>query len=307
MSNVVLDVAKVSDGLGFGKGSISRQKLLEEVGPDCFALAEGVIQSQSILTPVSTDGNAPIDDDGCGDGRPVAHVFKGTDEKRRSLNRYKVFGGGIAMAGAARIGLGLATGRSLEETFIDAMDEMDKSRVDYGAHTADHVNNPATDSGCGAIDNAPAVVAYVAQNRETIRTAVEGLGAHTTGLDKVLNQFEAYAHDIAGQPYSGRKVVDEIVRRGKVVKQLRGAHKECDLVYNKVRGYTVNQAAVRDATEGKLDVFAVDEPRMSEIATALFTHEDEAHMAFLSELVFTLAVSAVLTPGDQCIYVVQAA
>lgn len=307
MSDVVLDVAKVSDGLGFGQGSISRQKLLDEVGVACFEAAESAIQSQHILTPVSTDGDAQIDDDGCGDGRPVAHVFVGTEEKRHSLNRYKVFGGGVAMAGSARIGLGLADGRTLQQVLIDGMDQLDKAGVDYGAHTADHVNNPVTDSGCGAIDNAPAVVAYVANNREDIRTAVEALGSDTTGLDEVLDNYDAYAHEISNQAYNGRAVIDEVVRRGKVVKQLRGAHKEGDIVYNKVRGYTVNQAAVRDATDGKLDVFAVDEPRMVEIASALYTHEDEAHKAFLSEQIYTVAVSAVLTPGDQKIYVVQAA
>jgi hypothetical protein len=301
-------VTKISDGLGFGVGTISRQTLEGEVGDGAFAQAETAIVSQDILVPVGKVEGVPVEDDGCGDGREVAVVFKGSEVKQHSLDRYKVFGGGVAMAGAGRIGLGQARGRTLNETFVDAMDELDEAGVDYGAHTADHVKHPDTDSGCGAIDNAPAVVAYVAHNRATIKAAVESLGADTSGLDEVLDEYEAYATEIEEQPYNGREVIEEVLRRGKVVKQLRGAHKEGDLVWNKVRGHTVNQAVVRRATEGKLDVFAVDEPRMEDIAHEL--HEDDttaAHKAFLSEQVYTLAVSAVLTPGDQRIYVVQEA
>lgn len=302
-----LQITKISDGLGFGYGTISRQALEGEVGDGAFAQAEAAIVSQDILVPVGKVEGVPVEDDGCGDGREVAVVFKGSEVKQHSLDRYKVFGGGVAMAGAGRVGLGQARGRSLKETFVDAMDEMDEAGVDYGAHTADHVKNPETDSGCGAIDNAPAVVAYVANNRATIRAAVESLGADTTGLDDVLDEYDAYAAEIEDQPYNGREVIEEVLRRGKVVKQLKGAHKEGDLVWNKVRGCTVNQAVVRQATDGKLDVFAVDEPRMEDIANEL--HEDNAaasHKAFLSEMVYTLGVSAVLTPGDQRIYLVQA-
>ena len=303
-----LQITKISDGLGFGDGTISRHALEGVVGDGAFAQAEAAIVSQDILVPIGKVEGAPVEDDGCGDGREVAVVFKGTEVKQHSLDRYKVFGGGVAMAGAGRIGLGQARGRTLNETFVDAMDEMDEAGVDYGAHTADHVKNPATDSGCGAIDNAPAVVAYVANNRATIRAAVESLGADTSGLDDVLDEFEAYAAEIEGQPYNGREVIEEVLQRGKVVKQLKGAHKEGDLVWNKVRGFTVNQAAVRQATEGKLYAFSVDEPRMEDIENEL--HEDDtaaSHKAFLSEQVYTLAVSAVLTPGDQRIYLVQAA
>lgn len=301
-----LHITKISDGLGFGDGPISRQELEGAVGHDAVAEAESAIVSQDILVPVGKVEGITIEDDGCGDGRPVAVVFKGTEIKQHSLDRYKVFGGGVAMTGATLIGLGLTEGLTLEETFFKAMDQMDEAEVDYGAHTADHVAD-AKDSGCGAIDKAPAAVAYIAENRETIKAAVESLGGDTTGLDDVLDKFAAYASTISGQPYSGRKVVDEVTRRGKVVKELKGKHKEGYLVYNTVEGFTVNQAHVRQATGGDLDVFAVDEPRLVEIADKQYTEEDQKRMAFLSEQVYTMAVSAVLTPGDQRIYLVQAA
>ena len=311
-----LTITKVSDGLGFGDGPISRHELEEEVGDGAFTQAEAAIVSQSILVPVGEVAGAPVDDDGCGDGRAVARVFKGTEEKQHSLDRYKVFGGGVAMTGATLIGLGRAVGLTLEQVFFAAMDQMDDAGVDYGAHTADHVADPK-DSGCGAIDKAPEAVAYIAAHRATIKAAVASLGGDTQGLDEVLDKFEAYAKLITGQSYSGRTVIDEVVRRGKVVKELLGKHKEGDLVYNTVEGFTVNQAAVREATGGKLDVFAVDEPRLAELADKQYTEDaaidtkhysaaDIQRMAFLSEQVYTMAVSAVLTPGDQRIYLVQA-
>lgn len=301
-----LQITKISDGLGFGDGPISRQVLEGDAGHDAVEKAEAAIVSQDILVPIGKVEGETIEDDGCGDGRPVAVVFRGTEIKQHSLDRYKVFGGGVAMTGATLIGLGLSEGLTLEQTFFKAMDQMDEAGVDYGAHTADHVAD-AKDSGCGAIDKAPEAIAYIAQNRDTIKAAVESLGGDTTGLDDVLDKFAAYASAITGQPYGGRKVVDEVTRRGKVVKELKGKHKEGYLVYNTVEGFTVNQAHVRDATDGELDVFATDEPRLVELADKQYTEADKKRMAFLSEQVYTMAVSAVLTPGDQRIYLVQAA
>ena len=302
-----LQVTKVSDGLGFGYGPISRQALKGEVGYDAFAQAESAYFSKDILVPVGEIDGQTIEDDGCGDGRRVAVVYKGNEVKQHSLDRYKVFGGGVVMTAATRIGLGMARGRTLEQTMFDSMDQMDEAEVDYGAHTADHVKNPDTNSGCGAIDNAPAEVAYIVMHPDKIREGVEALGADTAGLDDILDNFSAYAAEVKGQPYSGRKVVDEVTRRGKVVKELLGAHKEGDLVINKIKGYTVNQEAVRQATGGKLDAFATDEPRLIDIADKQYAEAETKQRALLSELVFTLAVSAVLTPGDQRIYVVQEA
>lgn len=301
-----LTITKVSDGLGFGEGTISRHELEGEVGDGAFAQAEAAIVSQDILVPIGEVEGVPVEDDGCGDGREVAVVFKGSEVKQHSLDRYKVFGGGVAMTAATRIGLGLARGRSLEQTMYDAMDQMDDAEVDYGAHTADHVKNPDTDSGCGAIDNAPAEVEYVAAHPDKIREGIAALGADATGLDDILDNFAAYAAEVKDQPYAGRTVIDEVVRRGKVVKQLRGSHKEGDLVISDVEGFTVNQKLVRDATGGKLDVFVTDKPRLVEIADKQYTEAETKQRALLSELVFTLAVSAVLTPGDQHIYLVQA-
>lgn len=301
-----LEITKLSDGLGFGDGAISRQTLEGEVGDGTFAQAEAAIVSQDILVPIGKVEGVPVEDDGCGDGREVAVVFKGSEVKQHSLDRYKVFGGGVVMTAATRIGLGLARGRSLEQTMFDSMDQMDEGEVDYGAHTADHVKNPDTDSGCGAIDNALAEVDYIAEHPDKICEGVAALGADDTGLDVILDNFAAYAAEVKGQPYAGRNVIEEITRRGKVVKQLRGPHKEGDLVISDVEGYTVNQQLVRQATGGKLDVFVTDKPRLVEIADKQYSEAEAKQRALLSELVFTLAVSAVLTPGDQRIYLVQA-
>ncbi len=111
-------IVRLTDALGYGEGPISTTERTE-VSPEIITAAEAVIESDRILVPVDCgkDGNT-LDDDGCGDGRGVGKIWEGSEERHKSLNRPKVFGGAVAMAASARIGLGQAHGVSIKQTFF---------------------------------------------------------------------------------------------------------------------------------------------------------------------------------------------
>lgn len=301
MTQAELEVTRISDGLGFGEGEISG-----EGDPHALALADEVVRSDQILVPVSRDEHGRIiEDDGCGDGRGVKLIFRFKQFFRRSLNRAKVFGGAVAMTAAGLIGIGHAEGYTVEETFNSAIETLDKREVEYGAHTDELANGE--NSGCGAIDNAPKIVRAAIKYEAQIRETIDALGADTSQLNAVYNNFRAFVGELPeDEEYSGRRVMSSIVRAGKFIKQLAGRHHEKFILLNTVQGHTVNQELVRKITHGKVQVFAVDIWRLDDIAAGLHPHDPVSEsQTYLSELIYTLATSAVLTKGDLPVYLIK--
>lgn len=300
-----LNVTRVSDGLGFGQGSISGD--IGDLSPQAGQQIDRTIESApTILVPVDCDENgAVLDDDGCGDGRAVETIFQGQNVFKRSLNRAKVFGGGLTMAVAERIGLTYARGRTLHETFVDAQGELAARQIDYGAHTDTHAEGD--NCGCGAIDKSPQIVANVVAFETPIRDTIAALGVDTTGIDEVMDGFKSYATEIAGQPYSGKRVMESVVDTGKVVKRLGGEHREKRIILNMVENTTVNQQLIRETSDDQAQVFVTDVWRLVQLAQRLHPDDTEAQQqAFLSELVYTMGVAATLTKGDLPVYVITA-
>lgn len=294
----VTHLEQFEDGLGFGEGAISHAERLKIVGIELVAKVESAIATDAILEPVSVDKNGNrIEDDGCGDGRAVSRIFKGYIQKAKSFVRAKVFGGGAAMVTAMSVGDGSASGQSLNQAFKTSIGKMKTAGIDFGAHTDEHANGK--NSGCGAIDKAPVVIANVAKYEDEIVEAISGLGVDTSGLDAVMANFHDYAEEIQGKPYSGKEVVDDITNEGKIVKELEDHHYEMFILLNTVEGYTVNQELIRSVSDGKIQVFAVDVWRLQELALKRFPDDEQARNdAFLSELVYTMGVAATLTAGD---------
>lgn len=293
-----IEIVPLADGFGYGDGSISYVARKEAVGSEVLAKAEEAIASEDILEPVSKDkhGNY-IQDDGCGDGRGVRRVFKNGIEKLKSLARAKVFGGGVTMVTAMEIGDGQAAGKTLNEVFSASITLMEDKGIDFGGHTDDHAEGE--NCGCGAIDKSPTVVSNVARYRDSIKDSINALGVDTTGLDQVLDNYETYNYEIVGQSFSGKAVSNQTSSTGKVVKQLADDHREAFVLLNTVEGYTVNQQLVRDLTDNQVQVFAVDVWRLQELAVLRHPGDQaKQNQAFLSELVYTLGVSATLTQGD---------
>lgn len=304
MQDLDIRVEKLTDKLGYGGGGISHVERREFVSDETIAKVEEAIQSPDILVPIDTDkdGN-PLDDDGCGDGRRWKRIFEGAKERLRSLNRSKVFGGGVAMTAASLIGTGKAAGNTLNNLFHKSIGFLKDKRIGFGAHTDDHAHGE--NCGCGAFDRAPEAIANAVLYEDQIRGSIDALGVDTTGLDEVFDNFRSYNEEIQGQPYSGREVAEEIMDNGKIVKELTDDHREMYIALNMVEGYTINQELIRQVSNDEVQIFGVDVWRMKQIAERLHDEPAEQQKAFLSQLVYTLAVGATLTLGDLPVYIVS--
>ena len=305
-------VERISDGLGFGYGSISAFKLeAAEGNGDLAALTDEAIRHPDFLSPISRDDDGRlIKDDGCGDGRRTGLVFRRSDDEqapgrvyyKSSLLRSKVFGGGQVMAGAAEIALGRADGLDVENVFGRGRETLSAGGLDYGAHTAMHAHEGKT--GCGAIDYAPAILVAAVTYRDEIRSSIEALvgpapelEADADGNPGILDRFAAAAA-VDNTGYDSRRVMEATIIDGKIVKALSDDHMETRIILNDVPGYTADQGFVREYTGGRAQVFSVDVWRMAEIAEAMADDPAGQRRAFLGELVYTLATAAVLTKGD---------
>ncbi len=294
-----------ADGFGFGQETGISALDRTDVEKETLKQVEAIIQSPDILVKVDDDKQGQmIDDDGCPDGRFWKRIFEGGRERYRSLNRPKVFGGGVAMAAASIIGLGRTTGMSLKEVFITGIKKLKDNGLNFGAHTDEHSHGP--NCGCGALDKAPEIVNNVAKFEEQIRDSIDHLDLNTDGLEDVFDNYRNYSVEIKDEPYAGAVVAEKIKDEGKVVKELGGKHLEMFVVLNTVKGFTVNQELVRALSGGKIQVFGIDVWRMQELANDLYPDEGETikNQAFLSELVYSLGVSGTLTKGDLPVYLV---
>ncbi|HSX08256.1 MAG TPA: cadmium-containing carbonic anhydrase [Candidatus Saccharimonadales bacterium] len=314
-------IQKVCDGLGLGFGSISRRHRESQAGNEGLGrVTDYTVHNLRILVPIDVDDTgAVLTDDGCGDGRPVSHragaVFTLVDGKpkhfARSLHRAKVFGGGATMAVAMRIGLGEAAGETLKVAFKQAMEACNAHGVDYGAHTDTRAEG--RDCGCGAIDNAPAILQAIKNNQAYIINTIKALGVDTHGLRTikvdgkeipgVLDHFAAAA-DVDNSEYAGSAIMQAILANGKIVKELAGDHRTTRIVLNFVEGHTVDQDFVRKQTADRAQAFAVDTWRLAELASMLYKDAEQERRALLSELVYTLGTAAVLTDGTLPVYAV---
>lgn len=298
---------RVADGIGYGEGDISGQNS----DPEDLAAADEAIESQGILVAIDVDDETGehVVDDGCGDGRRVGLVERWGTTLKRSLNRYKVFGGGLVMGVAAKVGLGQTKGETLTETFNDSIEELTEKGIDFGAHTG-HVTNE-TDSGCGAIDKSPKILENTVLYAEPIRDTISTLGISYDELDDDFEEIIANNAEMVeanrDKAYSGSKVMQLIRKAGKVIKDLNDQHLERRIVINTLPGYTVNQAIVRDVTGGRVQIFATDLPRLQEIAEKMYDDPVDQRKAFLAQVIYTLGVAATLTKGDLAVYVVEAA
>lgn len=295
-------------GIGYGVGAISHADGAVRLGGgEKVRALESHLQSPNILIDVAKDqdGNY-IDDDGCGDGRRVAKVMEGEIVRNTSLDRPKVFGASVMMMASSLIGMGKAVGQRLNSVFQTAQHHLIEKKVGYGAHTDDHAHGDK--SGCGAIDNAPAIISNIAGFRAQIAQTLLELEVNSAHTESILENFTQYSVEIQDQPYSGKKVVDDIVESGQVVKELTGPHQEMYILLNFVEGKTVDQKYIREMTDDKAQVFAVDVWRLKSITRRAFPDDEVAQeKAFVSELVYTLGTAATLTKGDLPVYAIQQA
>lgn len=324
VEDINIRVTRLSDGLGFGDGQISRFDRESMPGNEDLAeVTDNALRNPAILVPVGRyDSGELIDDDGCIDGRPVAEslgaIIRGVQILKTSLHRPKVPGGGLVMTAASRIGLGLAAGQSLTDTFEAARQQAKNANVKVGGHTDDHAQAHGPNCGCGALDKAVDNIAAVGLYRPQISQVVEILAGNSPELAAtkqhsdvrpgILEHYVELAE--AGSRaagFAGRAIMNNLIDSEAVVKQLAGPHRETRIAINRVPGLTIDQAVVRDGTGDRAQVFALDEWKLQALAKDLYSDPAEQRRAYLSQLVYTLGVTAVLTKGDLPIDLYEAA
>lgn len=308
-----LEVTLLTKAIGYGDGTISHLDRRAVVGDEVCYKIEEAIHSPRVLhrVDVGKDGQ-PLDDDGCGDGRGVAQVFKGTVEKSASWSRAKVFGGAPTMVMAAEVAQE-AGKSSLEETYESAIALLEANNIGYGGHTDEHAHGD--NCGCGAIDKSPQVFAAIGKyETEIVSTAMAILDADEleeqdqqalrNELADVTATMAGYGHQIADKSYSGSKVMDDLIREGKetVVKKLRGDHNEMYILLNTVTDYTTDQAFIREVSGDQAQVFAVDVWRLQSITERTYSNPAAQRKALFGMLVYTLGTAATLTKGDLPVY-----
>lgn len=307
------EVTCLADGLRFGDGAISTLDRLgnehDPLNQEAVARLDNALESNDprLLVPISEVDGRPIEDDGCGDGRKAGRLFKGhAKELKRSLHRAKVFGGGMVMAAAALIGRGKKSQETdLYDIFQAGQDLLDEHQLDYGAHTDNHASGDK--SGCGAIDNAPKILQKATEFKDQIAATIGVLtdDKHQPEvLTDVQSNFTAMAERIKNKPYSGKRVMDKVREKDKVVKELEGDHRETHIIINTVAGTTVDQDFVRTLTDDAAQAFVVDEWRLRELSQELYSSEADQETAYISMLVYTLATAGTLTKGDLPVYVI---
>lgn len=300
---VVTEIAP--DGLGFGEGSISYRAREKEVGSETIVKARKAIMSDRILVPVARDSKGNIiRDDGCSDGRGVLKIYKGVKEFiGKSLHRAKVFGAGLTMGLAGRIGVQGLQADNLEDEFEATADQFDKQGLEYGAHSDMHAKGH--NCGCGAIDKAPIIIGNAIKFEDQIRASLDVLGASEDLRDQVFAHYRVAAKKLADKPYAGKTIWNKIRSRDKVNKELGDEHLEMFVVLNAVRDTTVDQELVREVTGGKVQVFALDLWRLVDIAKQQYPEDQKAAAALLSEQVYTLATAGTLTAGDLPVFLID--
>lgn len=317
-------------GLGYGEGLISVETQIKhgELTHEVLSRAIDIVQqSDTVFTKVDID--AP--DDGCGDGRPTAKVFrviKRPDERiveefNKSRRRAKVFGGGLVVASSM---LRVLKGQPLKaDTVLRDRAEttaiLNNEGIPFGAHTDTH----ATDDqcGCGAIDKYPAITRNVITFRDGISSTLVALyGSEYSANEHAINEvFDYYEGLLTEHPEyftdaEGSKTMGIIEDNGAYIKQLSDTHLEDLIVINDIEGTTFDQRAfdaeLREIVGDdapQVQAFTFDTWRGRMYADAMSKHAVEnnpsldleftrkkAYADFLIRS--TLAVAATLTAGD---------
>ncbi len=290
-------------GLGYGEGPIGVKSRLEsgDLSPDTIDMVGDLVHDPRLLVV------AEANDDGCGDGRGVASVVRGSEVLNRSLHRRKVFGGGVVKGGIALIGAGdidSTSVRTFTDIFATGADILRGKGVEFGAHTSTHANHEKTD--CGAIDKAPLIICNSVKFESNIRENLSALldpGDEDLVIaqDIVFDNLNEVASISADTEHSPHIVTMDLVKaKEKVLKELEGDHREIRIVINiDNEDLTVDQGFIRKETDDEAQVFAVDVPRMKYIARKIYENDiDKQKQAVVAMLVYTLSTAATLTEGD---------
>ena len=317
------NVTLAPEGLAFGDGTISvRARLLaEQLHEHDVTIGREIIhEDPDVFRPVDPDAH----DDGCGDGRSVIAIYRyDTDGNRqdyaKSRCRAKLFGGGLAAS--ASMYRAVAGPAVHGETVLGDREfmagQLEVLGIEHGAHTDAHAEGE--NCGCGAIDKYQPITENIVVFEEQIVATLRALYGdafedNASAIEQVLANYRALAKN--GQYFangSGKQTMSLLEKKGAIIKQLGGEHREGLVVLNDVEGTTLDQPMfdkkLRErGVEAELQVFIVDtwRGRMYAAAVAKVAQEtgvsdnpqQAERLAYADFLIRTLAVAATLTGGD---------
>lgn len=322
-------ICLADDGLGFGEGTISAQDRIENehmTEREKRIGSEIITNDPEVFTAVDTDAK----DDGCGDGRQAARIFRILDEKtgemqefNKSRRRAKLFGGGLVVAASMWRAIDGPTHHQEsvlgDRQFIAG--KLADMNIEYGAHTDNGAKGESC--GCGAIDKYPAVTANALKYRENIDATLKALygDSYDDNTDAINSVYSTYEAIKADETYfknaAGQSTMDLIKSNGAVVKELADQHLETYVILNDIEGTTFDQrkfdeklkaagvdsepqAFVIDIWRGRMYADAMAQVAVESLAGVDF--EEARKKAYADFLIRTLAVSATLTAGDQPVH-----
>lgn len=314
------------NGLGFGEGSISTTAQISrgELSREAIDIGLEIITTHpEVFVNVDVDAH----DDGCGDGRPAAKVFrlidsatgKVTEYFNRSRRRAKVFGGGLIAASSMwrTVSGNPDNGETVlgDRTFIAG--KLKERGVEFGAHTDSHAKGDV--SGCGAIDKYPLITANAVKYKENILGVLKALygdeyADNEGSIEAAFGSYETLARQ---EGYfsnaNGKATMDLILDEGAIVKELDKDHMEDFIVVNDIEGTTFDQrtldrllkergvleeaqAFVVDTWRGRMYADAVTDIALENLEAV--DAKEVRKIAYADFLIRTLAVSATLTQND---------
>lgn len=298
--------------------------------PEALDTGLEVIKSGKAFVEVDPDAR----DDGCGDGRPAAVIYRIVDAAKnvrevfkKSRRRAKVFGGGL-VAAASMFRSAIRGNVTTNSTVLRDREEtaaiLKKRNVEYGGHTDNHAHGEKC--GCGAIDLYPEITANTLKYKDEITKVLELVyqdlygvkdDAFTAKMAAAERVFTSYADQVENasdyfKDASGRQTMDLMEREGSVIKELADDHLEDFVVINDVEGTTFDQRLFDEEMEargvvGTAQAFVIDAWRGRMYADLIADEASKEHginrqhaydTAEADFWIRSLAVSGTLTAGD---------
>ncbi len=255
--------------------------------------------------------------------------------------RAKVAGGGYITSTIMNIALGGNHNQTIEDVIAKTAEHLTEQGIYCGTHTGLHMNDECTD--CGANDRMDEIVQAMVTYKGEIRKLVDGTlslvagGGSDSISDPIIDAAdESVASVASNEGYfvgsSGisrfKKIMTEIMAAQKrsgikdkpvaVSKHLSGEHQEAFIILNMVEGKTFSQVEFKKAMTTRFpdddpdslpQAFAVDIPRIIELARAMAHGRDDDEASFQTALyaglAYQFATAAVLTDGSLRTFVVQ--
>lgn len=248
----------------------------------------------------------------CIDGRPLA----GSDENSNQDLGPQVPGGTPMTALARRlVGFeGTLENAKLSDDISETMAAVQKIGFMFGGHIDSASEDISNKTGCGAIDNMPAILEKITTPEFALivkKMTMSLLGGEFNmsvfrevlgGLILIQGHRDSYFEKNSTGNYKYiDKVMDELRSKSNEsdpVARLTGSHNEVALVINTVPGTTFDRDSFSASTENQIQIFGHDFWQSKELASLLYSDKKQANEFLTIRTMFAIATAMTLTDGS---------